>query len=533
MNARRARRRYRGAMKLALPFAAACLLACGGPSTPPEPLPEIELFLGSPAQVDFGGGDVHIAWSVKGADEVSIDPDIGDVTAKTSPVTVHVTATTTWTLTARNASGVVTKSVTVPVATTIDIDASVWTGEGGQLGSAAVLVFGRPVTTADSQGHFAASSVQGPYRIAVAAPGSSHVTVYDGVTRARPIDLYAFSDRPIGAAHSNVAEGSAAGPGTPVAAGHALVAGALAYSVPDLGSGLPYDDASFSLRAAADGSWKTSWTWQGSATRLALDGVAFAFTCANSTCSEASSFDGWARNLNEIGAYGTADSATSIVLPQLALAAVQSVPLSYATAAPPGYTIVSKRLLLTDPLDNRREREFVIAEDTTALAIYSGAAPKIDSQSGTVQYVVTATNGDLLTEWHSGSVQFRPSKTMTLPEAPVIATPPDGAQISAAAQLTWSGKADIFHARFVRIGGGGPNFDVYTTANSTTFPDLSPMGVVIPSGASYGWDVTGWTAEPDDPLSPPIFPTDVDRMPPNYGMDGAIALSAGSTFRAP
>ncbi|MEO8836576.1 MAG: DUF1565 domain-containing protein, partial [Caldimonas sp.] len=80
--------------------------------------PAISAFGASPASLPVGGGDVTLSWSSSGAATLSIDNGIGVVTG-TSQV-AHVTANTTFTLTATNGSGSTTLQANVIVASGSD-----------------------------------------------------------------------------------------------------------------------------------------------------------------------------------------------------------------------------------------------------------------------------------------------------------------------------------------------------------------------------------------------------------------------------
>jgi PKD repeat protein len=79
---------------------------------PPGPKPAIASFSATPSTVT-AGGSTTLAWSVSGADSVSISPGVGAVSGTSTAVSP--TATTTYTLTAKNINGSVTKKTTVAV----------------------------------------------------------------------------------------------------------------------------------------------------------------------------------------------------------------------------------------------------------------------------------------------------------------------------------------------------------------------------------------------------------------------------------
>lgn len=73
----------------------------------------INSFTVTPTELPMGGGPVTLNWSVTGADQIAIDQGVGMVSGTSA---MHaVTATTTFTLTATNAEGTITKSARVTV----------------------------------------------------------------------------------------------------------------------------------------------------------------------------------------------------------------------------------------------------------------------------------------------------------------------------------------------------------------------------------------------------------------------------------
>ena len=78
--------------------------------------PTIDGLGATPATVPAAGGDVTLSWLVTGlVTTATLTPGVGDVTGL-DHVTVHVAATTTFTLTAANGAGSATRTVTVTVS---------------------------------------------------------------------------------------------------------------------------------------------------------------------------------------------------------------------------------------------------------------------------------------------------------------------------------------------------------------------------------------------------------------------------------
>ncbi len=80
---------------------------------PPPPLPVIDVLTVSPGTI-IAGSSATLSWSVRGADELRLDPP-GEVVTGASSFVVTPTGTTTYQLTASNEAGAVTRSVTVTV----------------------------------------------------------------------------------------------------------------------------------------------------------------------------------------------------------------------------------------------------------------------------------------------------------------------------------------------------------------------------------------------------------------------------------
>ncbi len=97
-----------------------CLLlgACGGNDHQGalQSAPTISGFAGTPTAVPMGGGQVMLSWSASDATTLTLDNGVGDVSGLSSKV-VDVSANTTFTLTAVNATGTTTATTVVTVAT--------------------------------------------------------------------------------------------------------------------------------------------------------------------------------------------------------------------------------------------------------------------------------------------------------------------------------------------------------------------------------------------------------------------------------
>lgn len=84
--------------------------------SPPPVAPTITSFAASPADIVEGQGQKPtLTWQQQGASTVSISPGVGDVPAGATSVEVAPVTTTKYVLTARNAAGATSKTVTVTI----------------------------------------------------------------------------------------------------------------------------------------------------------------------------------------------------------------------------------------------------------------------------------------------------------------------------------------------------------------------------------------------------------------------------------
>ena len=77
-------------------------------------IPQIVVFVATPQNID-PGSSTKLCWQVNGATSISITPDVGSNLNANDCATVSPAATTTYTLTATNATGTIQANTTVNV----------------------------------------------------------------------------------------------------------------------------------------------------------------------------------------------------------------------------------------------------------------------------------------------------------------------------------------------------------------------------------------------------------------------------------
>lgn len=120
----------------------------------PGMVPLIEQFTASEATLPAGGGAIVLSWTVSGADEIAISPDIG--TVEGTSVEVEVRETTTFSLTARNSAGMSEETLAVTIENQGILDeewrAQLGTAEDDRATSVAVDSFGNVIIAGRTRG---------------------------------------------------------------------------------------------------------------------------------------------------------------------------------------------------------------------------------------------------------------------------------------------------------------------------------------------------------------------------------------------
>lgn len=177
--------------------AAACspLFACVGddPGGHISSEPRISAFTAAPAKLPFGGGRATLEFSVDEAQEITIEPGVGDVTGRSS-VEVDLKATTTFVLVARSAAGSVTATATVEVALTPTVAGRVQAA-GAPVPNVTVAVSGKPPVSTNERGEFTVVDVTPPYDVTI-VDGDARATVYLGLRQLAPTLVPLTGPRP-------------------------------------------------------------------------------------------------------------------------------------------------------------------------------------------------------------------------------------------------------------------------------------------------------------------------------------------------
>lgn len=122
--------------------------------------------------------------------------------------------------------------------------------------------------------------------------------------------------------------------------------------------------------------------------------------------------------------------------------------------------------------------------------------------------------------------------TVTVPAAPAMVTPADGApNVTLATVFTVAAPPDRAKLFLWTPDAAGPAIFLTTTGNSVTIPDPTPYGLSLPSGATYDWQVAalssggmGEAALSGDLTAFANFILTMPQGGPGAGMDGAVVI---------
>lgn len=448
--------------------------------------PTISTFTASPQSLPLGGGPVTLEWSVSGATTITLDQGVGAVSSTST--TVHPIASTTWTLTAANALGSVTKTASVTVATTQTVSGRLVTLKGQPVPARQIVIVGHAPVNTDSQGAFAIPDVSVPYDIMWIDSTNKAATLYKGLTRADPMLLN--PEEAFGAMRSATLTGSITG-------GSTTAAGYVAFGSQEATAGVTLSGSTFAMDGSDADHAKV--TWYGPTTTTGRL-IALQFV-DDSVTALPESFPGYGESSELVLEDGHSYPVDSI---QLSPAPTQS--LSGTVRIPDGYSMMQIGACLN-------------------VSGFPFALTLIDqpSMSGAFNYLVPALPGVSVMLFAKAGLTDTGTTTTFNPIAPggattelvvhIAETPAYILPVNAArgldattASFSWqrfspfngdtAGKG-VHFVSFLPYTAGNPTIRVITEETSTTIPDLSAYGLGLPHSASYAWYVNGYGAVGD------------------------------------
>lgn len=484
-------RAQRGFVLLAVLLVTAC---SGAPTSGPT----VQAFAATPSEVATGDAST-LTWVVSGTEPITltITPGVGDVTGATQ-VVVHPTATTTYTLTATNAAGTDSDHVSVGVADRISVRGTVVGIDDAPAAGVTVAVPGRAPVTSDAGGGFGFDDVVAPYRITTYDASNRQALTYVSLTTDTP--TLVVLGRPPGTQHDTSVYGTVqGGAGFPEPANH----------VTRVSLGAPGTRSHVRADPATGGFSLSPVVWFGEDT---IGGSLHTLQWRHGSDDLPIEFTGYgARPI-------TLRSAIAAYLAQdVSMTSIPSSALSGTTTVPPGYALAT-RTLSTWFADGAR---FSIARETSPAGPFWYVTPLIGSAEHVLAASATGPDGETSIAIRSGLDAFGSGVTLDVPVAAQVTRPPEGATgITTDSLFSWSTSGPRIHLVSFQGPPGEPTFRVLTDATSVQIPNLESLGMALPRGTPYTWQLT--SLEPFDDIDASTRPE-----------DGLLSASPNSPFYLP
>lgn len=439
------------------------------PNEPSVNKPTIVSFTANPSTVAAGGDSVKLTWKVNGATSLSISSGVGSVTPVDSgSVTIFVTASTTFTLTATNSAGNVTSDALVAVAQAVTVNGFVKDIDGEPIAGATIIIKGKSPTTTGASGNFSVSNVTIPYEARLIISGVQQAAVvYQGLTRLDPIIFYLGSTTSSKTATITGSVPAAAGKTTMVF----FVSGSEAW---------------YTTANQTTGAYTIYADWTGST----------------------SSFTGsiqvlrWTPNLNglpqQYDAYGLEDNVTisdggtfsnnNFISSDFTDPAEQNITGSI-TRPSSSYSVKNKNLYInfgTAYIPIAGEAGASLTDNFSyTVPSLTGATFQID-----VNAEISAIPSSRITLFSKKGISGGATGiNITLANAPKLNLPANnGIGIDTTTQFLWTnGSSTGISLIYMLPMGQGPTFFIFTDGSSSYIPNLNPQGLGLPAFQPYQW----------------------------------------------
>ncbi len=429
--------------------------------------PTIISFTADPSSIPAGGDSVKLSWQVNNATDLSISPGIGSVTPSDSgAITIFVSSTTTFTLTASNSVGNVTAMAQVNTGQSMSVNGFVKDIDGEPISGVTVIIKGQSPTTTGTDGSFSVLNVISPYEVRVILSTQQTAIVYQGLTRSDPSLLYLGS--------TTTGKSATITGFVPVAAGKTT----LVYFISGTKKWSTFADE-------LTGQYSISADWKGST--VSYSGQLQVLRWTTNIGGLPSQYDAYGfKNLTISD--GGSFSGNDFIETDFTDPAEQSISGSIIRPNS-SYSLTDKRLAIN------------FGDVFIYLAYESGAA-----LSDNFSYIVPALTGATFQVDADAYISAIPSPrqsyyqkkgimggssgiTITLAIAPQLNLPVhNGTGIDTTTQFLWTqGGGSGINLIQIIPQIQGPMFFIFTSANSTTIPNLSPQGLGLPSNVPYDW----------------------------------------------
>ena len=380
-------------------------------------------------------------------------------------------------------------------ASTITVSGRVVNNWKKPIAGTPVVVLGKPPLVTDGNGRFSVSDITPPYDVSLVHIGSKTATIYKGLTRTDPV-LVGISDA-VTAQTANLS-GSMSGVSLPQPALHNTLVVVMA---PDSGYGSNF--------ASAAGAYAfPSFRWLGSPNTI---GAIHALQVRYSATGAPVEYKAYGKRENVALANGGTFAGQNVRLNP-----IPNGNVSGTVSMAAGYTLTGKGIFLQLSPDY----SMALETDYTSALTFSYVTPNIGPPALTLYASARKAGGVGATVYRGGVPATAAGIAMNIPAGPELSLPADGANgVATTTQFNWSAFAGGVHAaEFYSDAPNKPTYIIYTAGTSTTIPDLSAVGLGLPSSTPYKWVVLGLA---------PI--NNVDQLAVDAGFWGLFATLSGDS----
>jgi len=345
-------------------------------------------------------------------------------------------------------------------------------GQNGQaVAGVPVSIRGIPSTNTDASGNFTFAGVSTPYDITVINAGTNAALIYKGLTRTDPVLV--FPGTVTGTTRSGSISGKVTG-GTFPSPGPRDVT-RVEWSSPEITQ---------TALAATDGTFGFSPSWFGPATTTG--GIyALQFTTDAQGIPVAGGYKGYAAKTGlALASGGALANQTDSLLP------VTSTQLTAAITVPAGYTLLRKTVYL----QVTPNVAIPLLQDTSKTLSPSYYTPMVTGGTIALGIQLTGTSGSQSLTWKNGNAAGAAGVAATPIVPPELSLPLAAATgVDTTVTFSWTAMPGAIHVlQFIATNQANPTFYIITAGTSATIPNLKSLGLGLPAGATYTWNVFGF-----------------------------------------
>lgn len=329
-----------------------------------------------------------------------------------------------------------------------------------------VVIAGLPATTTDANGAFSIPGVTPPYDITVVISASKLGIIYRGLTRPDPtlVNLLSAVAAPNSATISGTVSGGA---GYPQPANR--TSGVVFVATEATGGAAPNNTT---------GAYTMPLGWEGATT---ITGVLHALQWETNAAGMPQAFNGYTSKSGV-----TVSSGGTFAGQNLAMTTVTGATVSGTITVPATVTLAQKFLRLQFSSD----RSLQLGSETGSATAFTYNVPTVTGTTISIAATGMGGGGSSSTI-KAGITPGATNVALALIEVPQLSLPVNAAtNVTTTTPFSWTAAASVVSVLIFNGPAGQPDYLIFTGAASTTIPDLNSLGLGLPAGVSYTWNVT-------------------------------------------